>query len=279
MAASEMVEETLAALSSKQAAFLAAADGLTTLVIGSSHGDYAFDPALCPGSFNFCGSSQDLKHSALLYRYCAERAVSLKHVVVFYSLFSPGFMLEKTSDRPRCAVYKHLFAPYTPYANAEINEIYDEISRRPAQTFTDPGDFADAGFLRSNDRHFFPPVPQYGPEVRTADHLKHNARGDADIYLVKILDMADRMGHRVTIVLPPARFDYKVCIRQSSDQLFRGIVELKNHFDYDFDFINFFDDTDVLDAYFGDCDHLLPEGPGVRIVSEGIAALLRAQAG
>ncbi len=278
MAISEMVEETLAALSSKQAAFLAAADTLTTLAIGSSHGDYAFDPALCPGAFNFCGSSQDLKHSALLYRYCAKHARGLKRIVLFYSVFSPGFMLEKTADRPRCAVYKHLFAPNTPYANAEINEIYAEIAGRAVQASADRGDFADAGFQRSNDRHFFPPVPQYGPEVRTADHLKHNARGDSDIYLVKILDMARSLGHRVTVVLSPARSDYKACIRESSDQLFRGIVELKNHFDYDFGFINFFDDTEVLDAHFGDCDHLLPEGLGARIVSARIAAVLQAQA-
>ena len=141
------------------------------------------------------------------------------------------------------------------------------------------GDFADAGFHRSNDRHFFPPLAQYGPEVRTADHLKHNARGDADIYLVKILDMARRLNHRVTIVLAPVRSDSKALIRENNVQLFRGIVEVLTHFDYEIGLINFFDDASLLDSHFGDCDHLLPEGPGARIVSEGIATFLRTQTG
>jgi hypothetical protein len=273
MALNELVEETLATLAAKQAAFAANAASFHTLAIGSSHGNYAFDPGRFPGAFNFCSTSQDLKHAAMIYGWCAGQAPHLRDIVLFYSVFSPGFYLEKSSEKQRCAVFKALFSPGTPYASHEINSIFAEVQEVLPTYVPDIAAAGDAGFVRSNDRYFFP--WDYGADQRAADHMKHNARGGADIYLLMILDMAQQFGHRVTVVLPPVHGDYKNHLRATTQDIFRTIVELKTHFRYDFGFVNFFDDREFYNHDFGDYDHLLPEGPGPKIVTDALALALR----
>jgi hypothetical protein len=274
MALNGLVNESLKVLAAKQAAFLAEAGSLTTLVIGSSHGDYAFDPGRFPGAFNFCCGSQDLKHDAVLYDYCANRAPNLRDVIVFYSVFSTGFLLEKSSEAARCAVYKALFAPGFPYASEDINTTFAEVQEALPGYALDMAAAGDAGFIRSDDRFFFP--EGYGAARRAADHMKHNARGGADIYLVKILDMAEQLGHRVTVILPPVRDDYRRELNATTEQLFWSIVELKTHFRYEFGVVNLFDDPEFDWHHFGDFDHLRAGGPGPEILTDRLSHALRA---
>ncbi|HEX5263940.1 MAG TPA: hypothetical protein VFW13_10465 [Phenylobacterium sp.] len=270
MSFGELLDETIADLSSKKAAFLSSLDEITTLVIGSSHGDYGFDPAKFPGSFNFCASSQDLKHSAMLYRFCADQTPKIANLILFYSVFSPGMYLDKTTEKARCAVYKELFDQSARYADDEINSAYEKIHGALNGAASIKGRM---GFVASNARHFFPLA--YGAEKRALGHMKHNARAGADIYLIKILDMARTLGHKVTVVFPPVRSDYRSYLPRDVNELFAGIVELKNNFDYPFEVANFFDDPIFLDEHFGDFDHLLPVGPGTAVVTEELAAAVR----
>jgi hypothetical protein len=240
-------------------------------VIGSSHGDYGFDPAKFPGSFNFCGSSQDLKHSAVIYKFCAEQNAKIKNVILFYSVFSPGFFLDKSREKARCAVYKELFAPDARYADDEINGSYERIRGALNGPVSIKG---HRGFVASNARHFFPPA--YGAEKRAQEHMKHNVRAGADIYLIKILGLARTLGHKVTVVFPPVRSDYRRYVPQEVNAIFTGVVELKNNFDYEFEVANYFDDPIILDEYFGDFDHLLPVGKGTAIITEELASSVRA---
>src|SRR5271168_5044707 len=81
---------------------------ITALAVGSSHGDYGFNPVYAPGAFNFCSTSQDLKHSLYLYEFAAKICPSLQYVIIFYSVFSSGFLLEQCSEKIRCAAYKEI---------------------------------------------------------------------------------------------------------------------------------------------------------------------------
>src|SRR3546814_6862555 len=72
---SPLLRESIALLAAKRA-MLAASNNITTLVVGSSHGDFGFNPAYCPRSFNLCCRSQDLKHSFHLYRKRSEEHTS-----------------------------------------------------------------------------------------------------------------------------------------------------------------------------------------------------------
>jgi hypothetical protein len=48
MEVSQVVKESILLLGAKRAMFEQARDTLETIVLGSSHGDYAFDPAFSP---------------------------------------------------------------------------------------------------------------------------------------------------------------------------------------------------------------------------------------
>ncbi|HEY2753426.1 hypothetical protein [Phenylobacterium sp.] len=101
------------------------------------------------------------------------------------------------------------------------------------------------------------------------------ARG-ADIYLIKILGLARTLGHKVTVVFPPVRSDYRRHVPQEVNAIFTGVVELKNNFDFECEVANYFDDPIILDEYFGGFDHLLPVGKGTAIISDEPASSVRA---
>ncbi|MYN47059.1 hypothetical protein GTP23_18610 [Pseudoduganella sp. FT93W] len=84
---------------------------ISTLVVGSSHGDCGFNPEFFPGSFNLCTSSQDLKFSSLLYEKAVEQCPGIRNLILFYSVFSPGSVLEKS--------------PSENYHALSLNELFD----------------------------------------------------------------------------------------------------------------------------------------------------------
>jgi hypothetical protein len=57
-------------------------ESLDTLVVGSSHGDFGFNPTYYPGSFNLCCRSQDLKHSFFLYKHITLVSQRLEQVLL-----------------------------------------------------------------------------------------------------------------------------------------------------------------------------------------------------
>lgn len=85
-------------------------DKIETLILGSSHGLYGYR---AEGSeFNLCDVSQDLYYSYHLYALSCDFP-QLKNVVLFYSVFSPGHVLEKTAENVKCLFYKELY--HIPY--------------------------------------------------------------------------------------------------------------------------------------------------------------------
>lgn len=257
-------------LQSKRNMLTREAGGLKTLVLGSSHGDYAFHPAFCPGAFNLCSRSQDFQYSLLMYEQWAPRCPQLQDVVVFCSVFSPGFVLEKSPSQ----------APLAPL----LNEVFQlgrhyEPGPLPALAGAVRGQADDADFLLEGDSGFLPKFEkdllpnEYGAGKRAHEHLKYNRRQGGLPYLAEILKTSRGRGHRIHMVLSPARPDYRMALGRDAGELFESLFKTMRDFDVNpaMQVLNFFDSPLFSEADFGDFDHLHPLGAGVEKLSKEMA--------
>lgn len=241
-------------------------DSLRTLAVGSSHGDFGFNPAFVPDAFNLCTASQDLRHSCLLVEKMSRLNPAIANIVVFYSAFSPGHALEKTSDRVRCAALKEVFLLDVEYTNPDVLAAHASIAGRLSAMKLERG---ARGFIRTNAEPFI--GDDYGVDRRAATHMKHNARRTEDIHLVRLVLGAQARGQKVLVVIPPVRSDYKAALRRISPDVFASLRMLAGFaFPAPLQILDCFDDFSFDDAWFGDFDHLLPEGPGCAMLSTRI---------
>ena len=238
-------------------------DSLRTLVLGSSHGDYGFVPE--GDEFNLCGASQDLYLSYALYERCSDFP-SLKTVVLFYSVFSAGSETEKTIEKERCLYYKKFWD--VPY------RFHDE-------SFWKPKEEPFAAWLRAHkvetrpdyrgwdDRHAFLPESA-SVENRVESHLKNNRRRNGQVaYVEKMIELANRKGHRFVVVIPPCRNDY-TAFCPPYDELFSELLGvLRRH--HNISLLSFWGDSSFVDSDFGDMDHLNRRG------AENLTAKINAQ--
>lgn len=274
---SDLLKSSIILLSAKRSMLMEAKDRLETIVLGSSHGDYGFDPAYSRHSFNLCCRSQDLKHSFFLYKHVCELAPSIKNTVVFYSLFSSGSLLEKSpSERDICPALNGLFNLGLHYKHNPLNHlslnIREQISELPVSLQGHMGFFpvAGKGFIQEG----------YGVQRRADEHRKLNASQQAHPFLSKVLARADKQNHKVYIVVPPVRQDFKQAVGLEFDQAFKALLDLiaTSASKSRVTLLNFYDDNDFKAEHFGDFDHLLPGGEGTRLLSQKIDAALHPSA-
>lgn len=239
---------------------------IDTIVVGSSHGDFGFNPAYYKKSFNMCFRSQDLKYSFYLYENIAKKYNKINRVIVFYSLFSPGFLLEKSSEKYIGLAANNLFNLDIKYEDKILSEVAKIIQ----------GKFDDFdveieevnGFMPWEEKNFIPET--YGAKKRALEHLEFNNKDEANIYLKEIILLAKKLGHKVCIVIPPARLDYRAACEANASYLFRSLFEVLKNVEYDVDVANLFEDNKFSDDDFGDYDHLLPFGKGVEILTRAV---------
>lgn len=271
---SPVVSELLELLA-KRAALLNRRNDIHTLVVGSSHGDYAFNPAFMPGSFNFCMPSQDLRHSLYLYSWLAQVCSQARNVILFYSVFSNGMDLSLTGEKWKCAAYKEAFSLKLQYGE-EIERTFEVI--QGLSNIIGIADGGHFGFIRPGRSWFYPET--YGAERRALDHLRYNLRGGQQPNLKTFLELAKHHGHAVTIVISPARRDYIRCLRHDNRTLFRDLYGILAGDNLPVcRIIDCLGAPQFTDAMFGDYDHLLPLGDGPALMAGTIAAGLAAATG
>ena len=150
-----LLKTSILLLSAKRKMLRGMQGSLKTIVMGSSHGDYGFDPGYCDSSFNLCCSSQDLKHSFHLYKHVTIIAPKLKKLVVFYSIFSPGNRMENsTSEKYICPAINELFEVELDYQDEHLATLSDNI-RGHFEYFNFDIE-GHAGFLPTTEKFFFP---------------------------------------------------------------------------------------------------------------------------
>lgn len=270
---SPILNKAIRTLAAKRTMLKREKDTIETIVVGSSHGDFGFDPRYCDNSFNLCYRSLDLKHSFGLYSYACNTLPNLKNVVVFYSVFSSGFSLERSNSEKEISVaVNELFDLGFTYDDEVLVESASKIK----------GHFNDYDVEINGERGFLTTGKGFlseniGVDIRSSAHMKHNASKDFNLYLAKIISLSQRMGHKVYVVIPPVRSDYRKAVGKDFGSIFSGLLELKNEFnlDYDVPIINFYNDEGFVDSYFGDFDHLMPSGDGARLLSLVINNVLK----
>jgi hypothetical protein len=130
------------------------------------------------------------------------------------------------------------------------------------------------GFLPTLQKSFFP--GSYGADRRAQEHLKLNLGHEALPELVATAMLAQRLGHRLLLVVPPARADYRAACAAPPATLFRGLGEMRAQLSVDaFTVLNCWDDPDFADPDFGDFDHLLPLGAGSATLSRKVSIALQ----
>jgi hypothetical protein len=179
--------------------------------------------------------------------------------------------MEKTSEKEKCAVLKEIFQLDVEYDDPEILAVHAMLAGRLDQLELERG---LRGFIRTNEDTFFP--NDYGADRRAATHMKHHDRRAEDLHLVRLILAAQARGQNVLVVIPPARSDYKAALRKLSDQVFRSLYEIAGFaFRAPVYILDTFNEDAFEDAWFGDFDHLLPEGRGCALLSATIRDVLK----
>lgn len=223
-----------------------------TLILGSSHGYYGYRADEKLDEFNGAETSQDLYYSYEIYKQFSD-APKLKNVVLFYSVFSPGNILELTAEKWRCDFYRLFYGiPYrfTPEKAKEnvmkslAGFILSEQEKAPVDTH----------YTGNCDYSFF--LTGFDINERVKNHLKGNRRRQNQTEFVrKSILLAKEKGHNLYIVIPPHRFDYTNLL-PPFEELFPDLLAIKD----DVNILSFLRDPRFQDSDFGDMDHLNQTG-------------------
>lgn len=216
-----------------------------TVVLGSSHALYGYKPERT--EFNFAEPSQDLYYSYKIYeKFCDFKKI--KRVILFYSVFSAGHILEKTRWVKLCAIYKKVLGIPYRYDETELKKIEKKLHGRiyfmPRKTYGDM------------DKYRF---ESHNAEERVAGHLKNNRRQNNQTeYVEKCAALARLKGHDLFVVIPPFRSDYTKLL-PPFEEVFAPLLSLTQK-DASIHLLDYFHDTDFADDDFGDTDHLNLQG-------------------
>lgn len=255
----DVFEQQVVYLAAKRTMLRMQSDRIDTLVLGSSHGDFGFDPAYVPGSFNACCRSQDLKHSFRLYEAFAQRYDTIHTVVMFYSVFSSGWILERSrAEGPISVALNEVFCLGMNYHDPHLAELNACVEGKLDEISVDvPG---RSGFLPEFNKGFMP--ANLTTEKRVSDHMRFYNSSVAVEYLDDLLELAGRNGHRVIVVTPPVRSDFR---RIAGENLFGAVRNRLGQ--HRAKLLDLYRSELFADEDFGDMDHLRPLGSGVSTLS------------
>lgn len=227
-------------------------DQITTLILGSSHAEKGFRAH--SGEMNLGSDFEDLYVSEQLFmRY--EGVASLKTVVLFYSVFSPGHDLIMTRDAENAIAFKVAAnIPYRDEAYARKlglcsleRTAYRKMNRHLRKVAMEE--------TYGNEKTYSTNYAKMSPEERALGHLKNNNRGNRMTDYVKMIaDAADVNNIRLVIVIPPATSGYR-SVLPTSRVLFNELYSIPG-----LEIVNLFDSPEFRDEDFIDPDHLSLEG-------------------
>ena len=227
-------------------------DSVETLALGSSHGYHGFLPD--EKSFNLCGTSQDLYLSCELYKRYADLP-KLKHVILFYSVFSPGFETERTSEMEYCLYYKYFWGIPLRYNTDD----YFKYKWRMLGRYLRKHPMDAIGDYRGENEYKFFMSPTMSVEERVASHLKNNRRGNSQTeYVREMAELAEYREHKLVVVIPPFRSDFAALL-PPFDEMFAELLALQAG-KPSIQILSFMGDKDFDDSDFGDTDHLNRQG-------------------
>jgi hypothetical protein len=253
------------------------ASTISTVCLGSSHEVYGFDPRLIKNSINPCSVSQDLSLSLFFYRYCVEKCINLKEIVLFFSIFSPGFELVLSSDAWRCACVKAFYEHYqlpdsllTFFQGVSLIAKTTEamISGINSGAISIPELYAGMGYYAWPNPHcVFHDAP-----ARVNSHLDLASLRNGLPALEQIVSLSQARKINLLIVTPPYRSDYMALLPPWMS-MFSSLAQTVENMPGVY-VKNAMLPSVFKDEFFGDTDHLIAGGPGSTLLTRMIANLL-----
>lgn len=224
-----------------------------TLILGSSHGESAINPKFLKKTYNLSIPSQDLYYSYLLYK--KYNTNKIKNIVLFYSVFSQGFNLIKTSEKQRGLLYDLIFSIPYKIKNDDTNiekEKYNNYLSNIKKYL-----IIDKDYHGYNQNSFFIKM-NISTKKRAIKHHKENIRKISQlIYIKKIYKLSKLYNQNFIIIIPPAQKIYRNYI-PNSDKLFKKLFILTNKLGIKV--YNFYKNNNFTVNDFWDSDHLNNQG-------------------
>ena len=230
------------------------------LALGSSQGLYSFDTRIVPKSFNFCTRSQDLYYSFSFYRILGKYLQPRSTIMLFCSLFSPAFSMEKVpSIKSNCDIISSsLGVPRESSLNKSISS-NKNITISQDLLLQYKKDYC-RGFNHLLDPEGFSPT-SLGSKVsrkRFDTHYKYSISGTYKPQMLKyinqILELVAIRSHNIMFIISPVRSDYRNYLHSDVYKHFSWLFELSQQ-KY-VQVVNLIDA--VQDKFFYDTDHMIP---------------------
>lgn len=181
---------------------------IENIILGSSHGVYGYIPE--QNEFNLCFPSQDLYYSFSLYEKFRGKCPNLKNIILFYSVFSAGFDLAKSSEKWRCLCYKDAFNINSIYENVNKLSVKKIKSISKKKQYQEIKNLTVSDFYRGENidieglATFKNAINSYPAKERAFDHLKFNVKYNnlQNIYLKKLIELIKENNGNLYIVIP-----------------------------------------------------------------------------
>ncbi len=234
---------------------------IDTLILGSSHGQYSYIPQ--KNEYNLCLPSQDLYYAYSLYKKYCKKAKNLKTVVLFYSVFSPGYEVLKTKEDFRSFHYNLIFGikphprRYWDILSEKYGSYLPYMTQRAEKLRVSKSYHGENPDIKGKNVNR---IGQTDPNVRAQGALKHNQRNCLqNKYMEKMILLAKKCHHNFVLVLSPAHQEYKNVL-PAEKELFSGVFRLVAEYPSDMMFLDFYKRNDFEDTDWWDYDHLNPLG-------------------
>lgn len=233
----------------KKEVFLKNIEKYTTVAIGSSHCEFAFNPEFIDApSFNFGINSFDNFMMYELYRNFIKTS-SIKNIIAFYSVFSSGNNNIYRKD------FKYSFLPLKYILNFNY-EAEDKNLKKLCSKYTySNNEFINDGFMPLG--HSVYGNDTLSVKERCESHLKLHRKNSEDKWILKLANECIQDGKNFIFVIAPAQKTYKNNMPPASNLFNDIILKIKKITPYSGEKYNFYD-TDIFENknLWADPDHL-----------------------
>lgn len=230
-------------------------DKIETIILGSSHAQLGYRAT--KNEFNLGLSFQDLYYSYKLYEKFNNP--SLKNIVLFYSVFSPGNQTIKTRFADVSSIYKVVCGiDYQDEKEVKKQKLKRSESYLKNQYKKFIKNFVFESNYRGNENTYITCFkPPYASE-RAEKHYKNNQRNNNQTkYVGMINNLVKQSGANLLVVIPPVTKAYKNFLPESKE-LFKELFCLAEN--SDINILNLYSEDLFEDCEFVDWDHLNIEG-------------------
>ena len=265
------VTDDLIIIYSKYLNYLNHKSSISTLILGSSHGLYGYRPCTT-NELNLSFSSQDLYYAYNLFKITKSDFSNLKTIILFFSPFSSGFYIQKSSLAVRdLTASMNLIWKIPRYTGGKVTkeeldieiDVESFLKRRSSQItelyepyvidLQHKTSIANEKLKKSQEKLFIE-----NELKRTNKHFIYATQDGAMQYLSLLLEEAMKSNLFVYIVLPPFMQEYvnaldtKQSICFNLDKYLKGFSNVQ--------ILNFMHDFSFTKDDFMDIDHLNENG-------------------